>query len=422
MKRFIFSAAVCLLGSTLSAQSQTPQATELPGTPFTVKNTWTIGGEGNWDYLTLDPSALRLYIAHGPVVQVVDVTAGTLIGEVKGLRDAHEIALDDSGKYGFVTDGPLNEVAVFDRGTLEVVAHIPTARNPRSLVFDPESKLLFVVCPDSAPQERKIPRRSNGSTAPRRAFDSLTKSRITIIDADKLNALADVTLSGKLGFAARGEGGAVYVNITDRDQIAVLHAGSLEPLLHNIPATPGEDQPAEPNTAIDWSDNATGKPPIPRQFHTLALSQDCTQPRALAVDERNRRLFVACDSMKLQVLDAHSGSVVASLPISQGTDAVGYDPERGMIYVSNGAGVGSVTIIKQHLTDSYAVVQELPTQARARTLAVNPTNGEVYLVTNILGLDRANNGGSGGNNGNGSVGNLKESAVPGSFRVLVVGN
>jgi len=75
--------------------------------------------------------------------------------------------------------------------------------------------------------------------------------------------------------------------------------------------------------------------------------------------------------------------------------------------------VGSLTIIRQHLTDSYAVIQELPTQARARTLAVNPDSGEVYLVTNITGFDLNHPGG---------VGDLKPAPVQGSFQVLVVGN
>jgi DNA-binding beta-propeller fold protein YncE len=124
-------------------------------------------------------------------------------------------------------------------------------------------------------------------------------------------------------------------------------------------------------------------------------------------------LFVACDNMKMQVLNASTGELVASLPIGAGTDAIGYDPNRGLIYSANGGGVGSLTIIKQHETDSYAVIQELPTRARARTLAVNPTTGEVYSVTNATGFDLAHKGG---------VGDLRPTAVKGSFQVLVVGN
>src|SRR5580700_5304538 len=114
--------AACLAGGSAGVVwAQTPQATELTDKPFFIKKTWTIGGEGNWDYMTLDPVALQLYIAHGSAVQVVDVNEGKLSGQVTGLRDAHGIALDDNGQYGYVTDGISNEVHVFDRQSLQIV-------------------------------------------------------------------------------------------------------------------------------------------------------------------------------------------------------------------------------------------------------------------------------------------------------------
>src|SRR5450756_1245937 len=110
MKRLI---ALCALGCASFALAQTPQATELPGKPFFIKKTWHIGGEGNWDYLTMDPAALQLFIPHGPVVQVVSVDTGEVAGQVSGFRDAHEVALDD-GQFGYVSDGADNNVKVFD--------------------------------------------------------------------------------------------------------------------------------------------------------------------------------------------------------------------------------------------------------------------------------------------------------------------
>jgi hypothetical protein len=104
---------------------------------------------------------------------------------------------------------------------------------------------------------------------------------------------------------------------------------------------------------------------------------------------------------------------VASLPIGPGPEAIGYDAGRGLIYSANGGAQGSLTIIRQDVTDSYNVIQNLPTRQRARTLAVNSANGQVYLVTDLLGvrLDRA-----------GTIGTLQTPSVRGSFQVLVVGN
>lgn len=402
--------ALYLLCFSSLAQAQTPQATAIGGKVYDIRKTWTIGGEGNWDYLTLDPSTLQLYIAHGHVVQVVDVDAGAVAGEVTGLSDAHGIALDDHGQYGYVSDGPANDVKIFDRKTLEVVATVPTGKNPRAVVFDSSNRLVFAICPDPAP-ESKIPRR-NGQ----RASDSSLRSTITIIDADTQAPVADILVPGRLGFAQSDGKGRIYVNITDRNQIAYFNVQAIESRLHRrVSANAAENSNSDgtksqattsPIPSLDWSDNST-------PLHLFALGQNCQSPRGLAVDGANQRIFAACDNMKMVVLNANDGQIVAELPIGAGTDAIGYDPDRGLIYTSNGGGVGSLTIIRRDVTDSYNVIEELPTQARARTLAVNPVSGEVYLVTNVSGFDLTHPGG---------IGDLKAAAVTGSFHVLVVGN
>jgi hypothetical protein len=113
------------------------------------------------------------------------------------------------------------------------------------------------------------------------------------------------------------------------------------------------------------------------------------------------------------VLNADDGQIVATLPIGPGVDAVGYDANRGLIYSANGGADGSLTIISQSVTDSYAVIQTLPTRQRARTLAINPETGQIYLVTDLLGVNLARTGG---------IGSLQTNPVNGSFQVLVVGN
>ena len=117
--------ALTLLACAALPAQETPAPTELAASPFFIKNTWIIGGAGNWDYLTMDPQSSQLLIAHGPVVQVVDTETGTLAGQVTGLRFAHSIALDDTGDFAYVSDGPANQVAVFDRRSFKIVARIP---------------------------------------------------------------------------------------------------------------------------------------------------------------------------------------------------------------------------------------------------------------------------------------------------------
>ena len=113
-------------------------------------------------------------------------------------------------------------------------------------------------------------------------------------------------------------------------------------------------------------------------------------------------------------LDADTGRTLAALPIGIGADAIGYDANRGLIFTANGGNSGSLTVIRQDVTDTYSVVQILPTRQNARTLAINPSNGEVYLASVIYGAELNHppiNGAP-----------LKISAVDSSFQVLVVGN
>jgi len=397
---------MCTLGwAGLSAQQ--PRATDLSGKPLFIKKTWTIGGEGNWDYLTLDPIALQLFVAHGTSVQVVDVNAGALVGQVTGMRDAHGIALDDSGALGFVSDGPADRVRIFDRHSLQVVASVPTGPNPRAIVYEPLTRLVFAICTQ--------PLDSTGDQT-----NQTVRSVITVIDVDKRAPLADLLLPGKLGFGQADGRGEVYVNIVDRNRIAHFDAQSLLAQVHQFHAPPRtENRPPPSAPVIDWSGGRTPGQQADGQLHTFRLGAECRDPKGLAVDGNHLRLFAACDNQRMQVLNTGTGEVIATLTIGPGTDAIGYDASRGLIYTSNGGGLGSLTVIRQSVTDTYAVVQELPTRQRARTLAVNPTNGEVYLVTNLMGFDMNKKGTGGGTH---TLPVVQASAVAGSFQVVVVGN
>jgi len=116
-----------VIGQMAAAGQQTPvppPSTATPAHPFFITKTWIIGGVGDWDYLTMDPATRELFIAHGPMVQVVDVDSGTVAGSVKGFRQAHAVVLDGQGVYGYVSDGQADVVRGFDRRS-------PEASQPR---------------------------------------------------------------------------------------------------------------------------------------------------------------------------------------------------------------------------------------------------------------------------------------------------
>lgn len=411
-----------------------PPPTELPSHPFFITKTWYVGGVGDWDYLAIDPSANQLFIAHGGQVQVVDVESGTVAGVVSHMREAHAIVLDSEGAYGYVSDGPADMVRVFDRRNFQVVASIPTGPSPRSMVLDPTSGLLFVVgalqvtgTQSVSGNQPAIPRRNQqtGGASTRTQAARGPESTVTVIDVKQRVQLAQIVLPGVLGFAQGDGNGHVYITVPDRNQIMRLNAQSIGSVVQRflderaaeekkqaaVQPAPARSKAAEKPLELDLTGQipAEATAAVP---HPIFLDSACERPRALAIDTAHQRLFAACSNYRMVALDAQTGQLVAQLPIGPGPDAIGYDPNRGLIFTANGAGDGSLTIIRQDVTDTYSVIETLPTRQNARTLAINPSTGEVYLAAVIYGAEL--------NGQNGAP--IKIKAVDGSFQVLVVGN
>jgi DNA-binding beta-propeller fold protein YncE len=438
--------ALCAAACVSVSAQQPPQATELPSSPFFIKNTWIIGGAGSWDYLTMDADTGRLFIAHGAQVQVVDVKTGTLAGQITGLHEAHAIALDSSGEFGYISDGLVDQVKIFDRRSLQIVATIATGPGPRALVLDAQSGLLFAICtnPIVATQQQSPagqpqrpaganPRSAQRNPTPQPGANREIKTSISVIDVAARRRMGQILMPGKLGFAQSDGNGQVFVLLVDRNQVARLDASAIAGLLHvrsdgaaSTPPPIAEPGPTGPGSAesgqaaqeaaptvLDWSHETSPSESAQASMRIFPLGSDCREPRSLAVDGAHQRLFAACSNMKLTVLNSGTGEVVTSLPIGPGADAVGFDPGRGLIYTANGDAQGTLTIIHQDVTDTYAEIQNLATRRRARTMAVNTDTGQVYLVTDYMGVDLAHQGG---------IGSLKSTPVAGSFQVLVIGH
>lgn len=409
-----------LLGcSAVIAAQTTSVPTALPSTPFFIQNTWFIGGVGDWDYLAIDPGADRLYIAHAAAVQVVDIETGALVGEIGGFGDTRDIALDPNDGYGFVSDGARAEVSVFDRETLQRVARIPTDPNPHALVFDRETGLLFAVCARPAAAGVSTSRKTGAASAPPAKF--YNESSVTIIDPAKHSVLGRILLPGTLGFARAAENGQVYINVTDRNAILRIDAQSVETLLDSAAgaqettrtaAAPEKESGNAANwPTLDWAGGGQSGA-AEGHFRLFSLGDACETPSGLAVDGADMRLFATCANLTMVVVNAETGALVTALPVGPGADAVGYDSNRGHIFVANGGGDGSLTMIRRDVTDTYAVVETLPTRRQARTLAVDLESGDVFLVTDYMGMDR---------NPAGGIGTLKMVPVEGSFQVLEIG-
>lgn len=423
-------AGVFLVASAfISAQvAPIPMAGELPGRPFAIQKKWVIGGTGNWGYLTLDTEAGQLFIAHGSTVQVVDLSTGAVSGTVTGLRNAHAIVLGNGDGYGYVTDGPADEVKVFDRSTFEIVGSMPTGPQPRSLALDPSSGLLLAIC--GAPAQGFATQRAQTNSHSRYGRPPLWRypganpqrgplSSIAIMDPQSRKTLAIVVVAGTLGFAKADGAGHIYVseesdNRIERFDVQAM-ARELSKLKDEAHSGTKAKQPS-PRTflKLDWSGTGPARPPADVLPFAMRLDGGCREPRGIAVDSQNYRLFVACANQKMAILNSQTGANITALTIGPGADAIAYDPSRSLIFTANGGGYGSLTVVRQHLTDSYAVIQNLPTLAHARTMAVDSSTGQVYLVTTLYGAELGTPPANG-------IGKLKMDAISGSFQVLVIG-
>ncbi len=261
-------ACVCTLAPTALAAQK----------PYHVINHWTIGGEGGWDYLHDDSAAHRLYIAHGPRVDMIDTETGKPVGAITGLHGTHGIAFDTAGKYGFVSDGGGNAVVAFDRKTLATVATIPAGTNPDGIVFEPATQTVW-------------------------AFNGRSHN-VTVIDAASLKAIDTIALPGKPEFPAVDGQGHVFDNIEDKSEVVRLDARSKA-------------------VTAEWP-------------------AGCDSPSGLAIDVIGHRLFPVCDGEKMSVIDSESGKQLGTASIGDGPDAARWSPRFRLAFASSGDGILAV--------------------------------------------------------------------------------
>jgi DNA-binding beta-propeller fold protein YncE len=303
-------------------------------------NSIPVGGTEGWDYVTMDSGARRLYIGRDDHIDVVDVDSGTVVGKVTGLSDTHGMALAPDLGRGFTSDGNANTSTVVDLKTLKKIGTVKTGKDPDSFVYDDVTKRVFIM--NSV---------SNDATA---------------INAADGTVVGTVALDGQPEFVVADGKGKIFVNITDKNQILEFDGKTLE-VLHRWSLAPGEG------------------------------------PSGLSIDRRNRRLFSVCDNQKLVVMDADTGKVIATPAVGAGTDASLFDPDTRNAFASAG-GSATLTVIHEDSPDQFRVVDNVPTQSGARTMALDTKTHNILLVT--------------ARHGHGAT---HAQVLPNTFVVLVVG-
>ena len=298
---------------------------------FRVLRSITLGGEGNWDYVTVDSDAKRIYVPRGTHVMVVDEDSGKLVGDIQGMNELHGVAVASEFNRGFVTGNKSEQegtVYMFDLKTLKLTNSIKSGSiDTDSLFYDPATKHVFV---------------NNG--------DGMD---LTVVDAATEKVVGSMKFGASPEAAVADGKGSIFNDLEDKGQVMEYDAKTLT---------------------------------VKNKYSTAP----CTTPVGLAMDKTTRRLYVTCRGKGpsgpgvLVVMNADNGKVVASAPIAIGVDGAAYDPGTGNIFApcrDSGDGKTGVTkIFHADSPDKITWVADVKTIYGARTISLDPKTHHVFLI------------------------------------------
>ena len=280
-----------------------------------------VGGEGGWDYLSVDQYARRVYVTHNTKVVVIDIDKNEVIGEIPDTPGVHGFAIAPKLDRGFSSNGRENKASIVDLKTLKTLSKVDTAENPDAILYNEAQQEVY-------------------------AFNGRGNSA-TVFEAKTGTVVATIPLSGKPEFAvADGKAGRIYNNLEDNSEVAVIDAKAHK-VVETWPIAPGEE------------------------------------PSGLAFDGQHHRLFLGCGNKLMVMMDSTNGKVVGSVPIGEGVDATKFDRGTQLAFCS--CGDGTVTIAHEDAPDKLTVVQTLKTEPRARTMALDPKTHRIYLASAKFG-------------------------------------
>ena len=311
----------------------------LAQTDYKVVKTYHIESPGGWDYIAVNNG--KLYVSHGAQVNILNEESGDSISFIPNTTGVHGIAFDNELGRGYTSNGRLNNVTVFDLKTNQVITQIATGENPDAIMYEPHTQTI-ITC--------------NGRS-----------KNLTVIDPKNNTVLATIDVGGKPETAVSDGNGKLFVNIEDKNEIAVVDLKTHTTISH-------------------WPLNGA------------------EGPTGLVLDKNTKRLFAGCDKF-LAVVNAENGNVIDKLPIGDGCDGVAFDSKSKIIYTSNGQS-GTITAVKETDADHYSVLGNYATKRGARTITIDDKTGNLFLPTADFDTSNTQNG--------------RPRMIPGTFQVLVV--
>jgi DNA-binding beta-propeller fold protein YncE len=295
---------------------------------FTTRK-FNIGGEGGFDYLSVDPATSRVFVSRGTHIMVVDASTGKLLGDITNTPRTHGALLVPSAGHGFTTNAGDSTSTMFDMKTLVVIKKIPLGVDGADGFMYDDATNNALVIDHSRPIGTAI-----------------------VINATTGAVVHKIALSANAPEGGVSDGnGRIFINL-------------------------------ENGNAVDVVDTRTWT--VVKQWPLAP----CDGPTGIAMDRVSNRIFVGCGEQSI-VLDATTGKVVATIPNGDGVDGIAWDQSQKLIYIPSGAS-GNVTVVHEDSPDKYSVVATVPTMRGARTITVDTQTHTAYVFTPTYGPVPAN--------------------------------
>jgi DNA-binding beta-propeller fold protein YncE len=309
---------------------------------WAVEETFHVGGEGGFDYITADANNHRLYVPRSTHTMVIDADSGKLVADITGQKHNHGVALVPELGRGFISDGA-GAIVIFDLKTNAVLGTVAAKDDTDGIIYDKSTGLVLAASGDEG-------------------------VLITLkADADPKAVTIDppIVLGGKAEYLASDEAGKAYVNLEDKNQVAVVDLKEKKVLAH-WPVAPGGS------------------------------------PVGMSIDTAEHRIFVGCrNPQKLIVMSTDDGKVIADLPIAAGVDATRWDGHQA--FASTREGKLSVAEVK---SGKFEIVQTVTTGVGTKTMDIDKGTQKIYLPT--AEFEEAKPG-------------ARPAAKPGTFMIVVIG-
>ena len=243
-----------------------------------IKKT-VVGGEGGWDYVTVESTLRQLYLTHGNQVEVLNVDTHEKIGVITDTKGVHGVAVVAKTGRGYTTNGRTDSISIFDAKTFKVIGSLKAGKKPDAVFYDAFSDRVFV-------------------------FNNADSSA-TVIDAATSLVVGTIALNGAPEAGVSDGKGTIFVNLEDKNEVVSFDANTLK---------------IKNRWGLDGGEEPTG----------------------LAFDVKNHRLFSVCHNKLMFVLDSETGKIIAKLPIGERVDGAVFDAENQVAISSNGDGTLTV--------------------------------------------------------------------------------